>query len=188
MPLKSRSCGSHSLHPIVAAIVAFAILTASPADEPTLVIPRAEMPESVFQVLSNAIASYTFPETARDDPQGKNAKALEALLQAPLARLRQAKAGAALSHQHQSSRPVTLWCLPQEGDRHLALLPMLTEAKIPAREVAKIEPCSYADYLAALIQYIEDRDPAKRQPWEFTFVRDIGSRRRVVSQRSTLVL
>jgi len=166
---------SWAIASVAVTLPALLLVAASAAEETTSTIPRTEMPERIFKILSDAIGSYPFPETVRDNPRQKNAEAIQAMRKLPwpdfekleLIRLQPKKA---------PGRPAVVWSLPAKGPTLVLLLPDFTEKRLPAADFQSVEPCRYPEVLAALIERADAADPKKRLASESALVWTLDGR------------
>lgn len=147
-------------------------------EKPTPTVFRDGLPEKVAETLRRAIES--FPDQRLQgggkpaEAQQRNVAALEQLRKQPwpeLDRLQLVR----LVPIDQPGVTATAWQLPAEGDELVLLRPNFTEVRVPAKLYAKVERIEYARELTRLIDYLKQRKPDDRRPWDFTFIDDFGA-------------
>ena len=137
-------------------------------------IPRIPMPQQVYELLGDAIHCYDWKKHGREEYQKENLAALGHLRTVPwpdfgkLEWIHVCRSG-------DKERRLRFWHLPVKGDSLVLLLPNFTERRVPRGAFSEIEVADYAVDLSELVKYVQGRDPEKKRPWDFTFIRDRGT-------------
>ena len=136
--------------------------------------PRCEMPGEAYRILLEAVKVFPKDDLRQTDWLERNTTALGRMRKLPWPDLRQAKL-ARLHSQKEPDKYTTAWYVPSGDDALTVLLPNFTEAQIAKDKVTRIEPRDFAEELAALVEYLDKRDPEARRPWDFTLIHDFGA-------------
>jgi len=132
------------------------------------------MPEEAYRILLEAVEAFPKGDLRQTDWLERNTTALGYMRKLPWPDLRQAKL-ARLHSRKEPDKYTTAWYVPSGDDAMTVLLPNFTEAQIAKDKVIRIEPRDFAKELAALVEYLDKRDPEARRPWDFTFIQDFGA-------------